>query len=94
MLIQLFAGAVYQLAAASKLASKPLGQWNTFEIEAIGPDIKVKLNGESVSHLTNPQGRPLKGHIGLQNHHPGSRAQFRNLFVKRAGVAVAAGRAR
>jgi len=87
-------GAIYQLAAASKLASKPLGQWNTFEIEAIGPDIKVKLNGEPVSHLTNPQGRPLKGHIGLQNHHPGSRLQFRNLFVKKVGAAVAAGRAR
>jgi len=87
-------GAIYQLAAASKLASKPLGQWNTFEIEAIGPDIKVKLNGEPVSHLTNPQGRPLKGHIGLQNHHPGSRVQFRNLFVKKVGAAVAAGRAR
>ncbi len=87
-------GAIYQLAAASKLASKPLGQWNTFEIEAIGPDIKVKLNGEPVSHLTNPRGRPLKGHIGLQNHHPGSRVQFRNLFVKKVGAAVAAGRAR
>ncbi|PYU53726.1 MAG: DUF1080 domain-containing protein [Acidobacteria bacterium] len=87
-------GAIYQLAAASKLTSKPLGQWNTFEIEAIGPNIKVKLNGEPVSHLTNPQGRPLKGHIGLQNHHPGSRVQFRNLFVKKVGAAVAAGRAR
>ena len=87
-------GAVYQLAAASMLASNPLGQWNTFEIEAIGPEIKVKLNGQSVSHLTNPHGRPLKGHIGLQNHHPGSQVQFRNLFVKIMGAAVAAGRAR
>ena len=59
-------GAVYQLAPASKLASNPLGQWSTFEIEAIGPEIKVKLNGQSVSHLTDPHGRSLKGHIGLQ----------------------------
>jgi len=87
-------GAVYQLAPAIKLASKSLGEWNTFEIEAVGPDIKVRLNGELVSHLTNNQGRPLKGHIGLQNHHPGSRVQFRNLFVKKMGAAVAAGRAR
>src|SRR5439155_25480513 len=62
-------GAVYQFAAASRLASKPLGQWNTSEIAAVGPKIKVKLNGESVSHLANPRRRPLKGHIGLQNHH-------------------------
>ena len=87
-------GAVYQLAPAIKLASKSLGEWNTFEIEAVGPDIKVQLNGELVSHLTNNQGRPLKGHIGLQNHHPGSRVQFRNLLVKKIGAAVAAGRAR
>jgi hypothetical protein len=87
-------GAVYQLAPATKLASKSLGEWNTFEIEAVGPDIKVRLNGELVSHLTNNQERPLKGHIGLQNHHPGSRVQFRNLFVKKAGAAVAAGRTR
>jgi len=87
-------GAVYQLAPAIKLASKSLGQWNTFEIEAVGPDIKVRLNGELVSHLTNNQGRPLNGHIGLQNHHAGSRVQFRNLLVKKMGAAVAAGRAR
>jgi hypothetical protein len=87
-------GAIYQLAPASKLASKPLGEWNTFEIEALGPDIKVRLNGELVSHLAGNLGRPLKGHIGLQNHHPGSRVQFRNLFVRRMGAAAAAGRAR
>lgn len=86
-------GAVYQLAPATQLASKPLGEWNTFEIEATGPDIKVRLNGILVSHLTNNLGRPLKGHIGLQNHHPGSRVQFRNLFVQKVGAAVAAGRA-
>jgi hypothetical protein len=45
-------GAVYQLAPATALASKALGEWNTFEIEAVGPDIKVRLNGNLVSHLT------------------------------------------
>src|SRR5262249_55556361 len=87
-------GAVYQLAAATKLASKPLGEWNTFEIEAIGPIIKVRLNGQPVSQLSDPHGRPLKGHIGLQNHHPGSHVQFRHLFVQRVAAAVAAVRAR
>ena len=87
-------GAVHHVAAASRLASKPLGQWNTSEIAAVGPKIKVKLNGESVSHLANPRRRPLKGHIGLQNHHPGSPVRFRNLFVKKMCAAVAAGRAR
>lgn len=74
-------GAVYKLAPATTLASSPLGQWNTFEIEAKGRDLKVTLNGQLVSSLTNGN-RPLKGHIGLQNHHPGSRVQFRSLRIK------------
>lgn len=74
-------GAVYKLAPATKLASLPLGQWNTYEIEAKGKDITVKLNGEIVSSLKNGN-RPLKGHIGLQNHHFGSRVQFRNIRIK------------
>ena len=84
-------GAIYTLAPASMLNSKPLGQWNRFEISAVGPRITVKLNGVQVSQLNGTQGRPLKGHIGLQNHHPGSRVQFRNLFIQKIGAAVAAG---
>src|SRR6059058_252411 len=75
-------GAVYQFAAASRLASKPLGQWNTSEIAAVGPKIKVKLNGESVSHLANPRRRPLKGHIGLQNHHPKPHRRARMVILQ------------
>jgi choline dehydrogenase-like flavoprotein len=74
-------GAIYKLAAATILASFPVGQWNTFEIEAKGNDLKVTLNGHFVSSLTNGN-RPLKGHIGLQNHHAGSRVQFRNLRIR------------
>ncbi|NOU20288.1 MAG: DUF1080 domain-containing protein [Methyloglobulus sp.] len=74
-------GAVYKLAPATKLASLPVGQWNTYEIEVKGKDITVKLNGELVSNLKNGN-RPLKGHIGLQNHHFGSRVQFRNIRIK------------
>jgi hypothetical protein len=75
-------GSVYTLAPATKLASKPVGQWNAYEIQAIGKQITVKLNGQLVSTLPNGN-RPLKGHIGLQNHHPGSRVQFRHIRIKR-----------
>jgi hypothetical protein len=74
-------GAIYKLAAATKLASLPVGLWNSFEIEAKGNDLKVTLNGQLVSSLKNGS-RPLKGHIGLQNHHAGSRVQFRNLRIR------------
>jgi len=74
-------GAVYKLAPATTLASRPLGQWNNYEITAQGNAITVVLNGQQVSKLTNGN-RPLKGFIGLQNHHPGSRVQFRNIRIK------------
>jgi choline dehydrogenase-like flavoprotein len=74
-------GAVYKLAPANNLASLPLGQWNTYQIEANGNDIKVTLNGQLVSHLQNGN-RSLKGFIGLQNHHFGSKVQFKNIRIK------------
>jgi hypothetical protein len=74
-------GAVYKLANATSLASRPVGQWNTYEIEARGNNIKVTLNGTPVSELKKGD-RPMKGHIGLQNHHSGSRVQFRHLRIK------------
>jgi choline dehydrogenase-like flavoprotein len=76
-------GAVYGLAPSSKPdLPRLVGQWNTFEIEARGPAITVKLNGQLVSSLPNGN-RSVKGRIGLQNHHADSRVQFRNLRIKR-----------
>jgi hypothetical protein len=75
-------GAIYTFAPSSRIASRPVGQWNTYEIKAKGKDFTVTLNGELVSSLKNGN-RPLKGHIGLQNHHFGSRVQFRNIRIKR-----------
>jgi hypothetical protein len=83
-------GAIYRLAAANQRASRPVGEWNTFEIEARGADIRVSLNGTLVSQLTADGSRPSVGHIGLQNHHPGSRVQFRNLQVESLHIARAA----
>lgn len=74
-------GSVYKLAPAAKLASKPLGQWNAYEITAQGKTITVVLNGQQVSQLVNANRSP-SGFIGLQNHHFGSRVQFRNIRIK------------
>ena len=81
-------GAIYGIAAASHVASRPVGEWNTFEIEARGQEIRVKLNGALVSQLTGDGSRPARGHIGLQNHHAGSRVQFRNIQVEPLSVAA------
>lgn len=75
-------GAIYALSPASKLASRPVGEWNTFEIQAKGDMISVALNGEQVTQYKVDPLRPPAGHIGLQNHHPGSQVQFRNVLIK------------
>jgi len=73
-------GAIYTLAAST--APMPaVGQWHTFEIQAVGPKITVRLNGQEVSKLTNGA-RRAKGFIGLQNHHGGSKVQFTRLRIK------------
>ena len=74
-------GSVYKLASASTVASRPLGQWNTYEIQAKGNDITVTLNGQQVSSLKNGT-RPKQGFVGLQNHHAGSKVQFRNIRIQ------------
>jgi hypothetical protein len=44
-------GAIYDLAGPSKAASNGTGKWNTFEIKCVGPEISVKLNGESINTI-------------------------------------------
>jgi hypothetical protein len=74
-------GAVYKLAASSSATSNPPGAWNHYEIIANGNKISVKLNGMPVAELQNGT-RRTKGFIALQNHHPGSKVQFRNIRIK------------
>lgn len=73
-------GAVYALAPSSKVASKPVGQWNTFEIQATRDRIKVTLNGSLVTDYATDGSRPAAGHIGLQNHT--GKVQFRNVMIR------------
>ena len=75
-------GAVYALAPSSTVASKPAGQWNTYEIEATATAIKVTLNGQLVMTyaISATDGRPPEGHIGLQCHT--GNVQFRNVLIR------------
>lgn len=74
-------GAVYKLAPATTLASKPAGQWNSYEITAQGNTITVVLNGQQVSQLNNasrsPKGvyRPAKPSFRLSCSVPESTDQ-------------------
>ncbi|MBI1818130.1 MAG: DUF1080 domain-containing protein [Deltaproteobacteria bacterium] len=72
-------GAVYKLCAPSGFPSNPIGQWNSFLIEANGQVITVTLNGQLVTTCTGT--RRTSGHLALQVHHGTSRTQFRNLQI-------------
>jgi hypothetical protein len=70
-------GAVYAESPASRLASKPPGEWNQFHILARGRELRVLLNGEEVCRHTASAYKSRAGRLGLQNHHEGSRVFFR-----------------
>lgn len=72
-------GAIYKLAGST--VTPTIGQWHTYEIEAQGTTITVRLDGQQVSKLQNANRSP-QGFIGLQNHHLNSRVQFTRLRIK------------
>jgi hypothetical protein len=79
-------------------ALKPIGEWNTYEIECRGPWMSAILNGKtlwSVDTTTVPvpdgrpkfADRPKSGFIGLQRHAPeqvtgDAYAWFRNIYAR------------
>ena len=75
-------GAIYNFAAPSNTAaSKPVDQWNTFEIEATGQKYSVILNDEKV--IPEFKGnRFTEGYIGIQNHDADSYVSFKNIRIK------------
>jgi hypothetical protein len=74
-------GAIYNFAAPSNAASKPVGQWNTFEIEVTNQKYSVTLNGEKVIPKFTGN-RLTEGYIGIQNHDAYSHVSFRNIRIK------------
>ncbi|PYG01901.1 Copper binding protein, plastocyanin/azurin family [Georgenia satyanarayanai] len=79
-------GAVYTFAGADPLATNPVGEWNTMEVEAVGQDYRVTVNGVEVATYTGDGSRGLEGFVGLQNHSSGQAAgesvEFRNVWIK------------
>ncbi len=57
---------------------KPAGEWNSFEITCIGPELTVWTNGAVTSKMPNCE--IPEGYIGLEAE--GYRIEFRNLKVK------------
>jgi hypothetical protein len=72
-------GALYDVVAASKLMSRPAGEWNSLRIEARGPRVVVTLNGEKI--VDHSPARSLRGYVGLQNHDDKAVTRFRNVRI-------------
>lgn len=84
-------GSLYRYVAPAENAILPAGAWNTLEITCRGPLIDVTLNGRPIQHfdqasLDATRGKPLTGHVCLQNH--GHLVRFRNVQLKPLGSAA------
>jgi hypothetical protein len=71
----------------TKVADKPVGEWNTFHIIMKGEKVTVDLNGERVVDNVTLENYPdykgpipAKGTIELQHH--GNPLEFRNIYIK------------
>jgi len=73
-------GSVYGFSPATKVASKPAGQWNLYEITVVEQHYTIVLNGEKVNEFDGERGR--EGYIGMQNHDILSLVSFRHISVQ------------
>ncbi|MDA4118334.1 MAG: DUF1080 domain-containing protein, partial [Thaumarchaeota archaeon] len=69
----------FNFAAPSKVASNPVGDWNFYEIHAVGQSYAVILNGAEVTDYIGQ--RSTTGYVGLQNHDDTSTVTFRNIRI-------------
>lgn len=65
-----------------KKVLKPDGEWNEYDIRAVGPRIDVRLNGELVSS-TSDAGELKRGYLGLQGEDGAH--EYRNFQIKELG---------
>jgi hypothetical protein len=76
---------LYRYVAPKVNAAKPAPEWNAIDIECVGPNIKITLNGQVVleadqSKIDKLKDKPLKGYVCLQNH--GGKIDFKNIRIR------------
>lgn len=70
-------GAIYSLKESAEAPTRPVGDWNHYEIRAVGQRYTIRVNGQLVNEFDGDRG--LEGFVGLQNHDDGSPVCFRNV---------------
>jgi len=90
-------GSLYSLSKVTMTNQKPMGEWNTMDVELRGQKTIVILNGKKINEFVGDQPvpprkqwfepvrgpRPDSGYIGLQNHDARSTVYFREVSVRR-----------
>lgn len=79
-----YSGSVYDIAGATTHVCKPVGEWNTLELNCDGHHITSIHNGVVIVDLKADKFpkiklRNLKGFLGLQNH--GGNVKFRDIRI-------------
>jgi len=75
-------GSIYPFQASVMANTKPVGEWNSYEIVCRDHDYSVRINGKVITTWTDTAQRSLKGYIGLQNYNDGKAVKHRNIRVK------------
>jgi len=86
-------GAIYDVTTPMYNLSRPAGEWNSYDIQVHGHEVKVVMNGWLVVHtdlskMTMLIGKykapfaelPLEGHLMLQDH--GGEVWYRNILIR------------
>jgi HEAT repeat protein len=88
-------GSIYGVVPAKTGALKPVGEWNHQEVRAVGPNITVILNGQTIvdadldTVTETADGKGLDAHPGLQRRNGhigwlghGADVDFKNIRIK------------
>ncbi|MDB6039803.1 MAG: hypothetical protein JWM99_3644 [Verrucomicrobiales bacterium] len=75
-------GSIYPFHASVEANTKPVGEWNSYEIVCQGQNYSVRINGKVVNTWTDSTKRSERGFVGLQNYNDGKTVRHRNLRVK------------
>lgn len=79
---------LYRYIAPTKMAHKPAPEWNTIEVECVGPKIRVNMNGTDVLSFDQStheklKTKPVSGYVCLQSH--SKQVEFKNVKLKVLG---------
>lgn len=75
-------GSIYPFAASSRANTRPVGEWNTYELRCVDQTYTVTINGQEVTRWTDPDHRTASGYIGLQNYNDDKTVRHRNLRIQ------------